>query len=758
MTNVLIIDNYDSFTFNLYDLVGRVVGRPPTVVTNDALSMGDLRQMDIDAVIISPGPGHPGRRRDFGVCREVITSINRPVLGVCLGHQGIAHAFGAAVEHAPDPMHGRTSRVFHDGVDIFEGIPGGFRAVRYHSLMVLGALPEELVVNAWTSDGVPMAVRHRHLPLRGVQFHPESVLTEHGERLIHNFLRLVSRPRRRSSGRPTTANGPKTTFKGSPKKEPPGRGDGTLRSEALRSEAPWSETPWSETPWEVSWRRVADWVEPEAVFCSQYADAKNSYWLDSSMAQPGLSRFSFMGTADGPEAFVARYHMRTRMVAVDRRRTTTSYAGTIFEFLQQQLGSKTCQSRLPFEFTGGFVGWFGYELKGDCGFASRHESCVPDAAVIFSDRIVAFDHAHKAVYLVALHRHVDWGDSQQWLADMSRRLDGVAPPPPVVADVGAHENTFSLRRDGPGYLDDIAHCLQEIGDGESYEICLTNMFTTRGTRRPLDLYRILRRVSPAPYAAYLHFDDVTVLSSSPERFLTVDANRRVSSKPIKGTAPRAPDRARDDEARLRLASSTKDAAENLMIVDLIRNDLGRVCQIGTIEVPKLMAVESYATVHQLVSTVTGRLRPGATSIDCLRAAFPGGSMTGAPKARTIEILDGLEKGPRGIYSGAIGWLGVDGTADLSIVIRTAVVTADETTFGVGGAIVALSNPEQELEECVLKGVAIIRSMLLLGNAEFRPDMLPGLGISGTELNRIAAAQAPVADAERRLRQLLGSTS
>ncbi len=275
------------------------------------------------------------------------------------------------------------------------------------------------------------------------------------------------------------------------------------------------------------------------------------------------------------------------------------------------------------------------------------------------------------------------------------------PPPPA---------GFRLRRSHRRYLEDIAVCQRRLREGETYEVCLTNKIVAEGAPEPLPLYRALRRVNPSPFSAFLRFGEAAVLSSSPERFLRIDRQRWAEAKPIKGTSRRDEDPAEDARLAARLGASEKDRAENLMVTDLLRNDLGAVCEVGTVEVPSLMAVETHGTVHHLVSTVRGRLRADVEPAGCIRACFPGGSMTGAPKKRTMEIIDELEGEARGVYSGAIGYLGLGGGCDLSVAIRTIVCDGETTTIGIGGAIVAQSDPEDEYRESLLKGLAPMRAM------------------------------------------------
>jgi para-aminobenzoate synthetase len=314
------------------------------------------------------------------------------------------------------------------------------------------------------------------------------------------------------------------------------------------------------------------------------------------------------------------------------------------------------------------------------------------------DRFLAIDHEENTLWIVSCGAPDD---------ETEKRLASIQDCPPAISTSAAVEFELATQRDE--YLRRIECCRSYIAAGESYEICLTNQLRVRTRVSPLTYYETLRKLNPAPHSAYLHFDDTDVACSSPERFLRIDTMGKVESRPIKGTIRRGATPQEDAMLRASLASSEKNRAENLMIVDLTRNDLGRVCVPGSVQVPQMMQVETYATVHQLVSTITGRLAPGKTAVDCIRAAFPGGSMTGAPKLRTLEILDDLEPEARGIYSGSIGYIGFNGATDLNIVIRTAVFHQGVASIGVGGAIVYQSLPEDEWDEMLLKAQAPLRA-------------------------------------------------
>ncbi|HEY6762162.1 MAG TPA: aminodeoxychorismate synthase component I [Baekduia sp.] len=674
----LLIDNYDSYTFNLFHLLGEVNGEEPIVVRNDELPWSELLGLDPDNVVISPGPGRPERPRDVGVALDVLRRAEVPVLGVCLGHQELAYAAGGTIEHAREVMHGRLSPIRHDGSALFAGLPQDFLAVRYHSLVV-GAVPPELRVTAWTPDGVVMALEHRARPLFGVQFHPESVATAHGRALVENFRDLT--PRRRRPPPPL------------------------VRCAQRRRPAP----PLQGT--QLRRRRLDAWCEPEAVFGALFAGHDHAVWLDSSRTGAGVARFSYIGAPDGPLGQVVRYDVGARAVEVERASGHREVRReSVFDHCRRELERLRVDAPdLPFDFVGGFAGYLGFELKAECGDRVTQTSPLPDAALLLCDRLIAFDHRERRIHLLALTDADGAEEAEAWLAATERRLRVLAREPPPLPAAPAAPGTlgFAPRDSAAAYLENIAACRRAILDGESYEICLTTELRSDGPLDPVPAYRALRARNPAPFAALLRLGGLSVLSSSPERFLRVDRDRTVESRPMKGTAARRAEPFADACAAAELRRDQKTRAENLMIADLVRNDLGRVSRLGTVDVPRLMVVESYATVHQMVTVVRGRLRADADAIDCVRAAFPPGSMTGAPKLRTLEILDRLEGRPRGVYSGALGFLAVNGTADLSVVIRTLVAADDGVTIGAGGAIVAGSDPEAELDEMLLKARALL---------------------------------------------------
>jgi len=704
----LLIDNYDSFTYNLFHLLAEVNGEEPLVVSNDEADWAGLSELGFDNVVVSPGPGHPDRVGDFGVSEEAIRRSAVPLLGVCLGHQGLGALHSAAIVPAPEPVHGRLSAILHDDSPLFAGIPREFQAVRYHSLCVEQPLPDELRGIAWTTDGVLMALEHRERPLYGVQFHPESICAEHGRQLLVNFRDFSER---------FFLGGASGASREGRRGVPPAQRRPVFRPEGFSVGAtgvPGEEPskreghPVGPHP-QLVVKRLEGLIDPERAFVSLYGKGKNAFWLDSSRTGEGAS-FSFMGDDSGPLGAAISYDVGAGEVRIERGGEVELRRESIFEYLADELAQPRPEGpELPFELDCGFVGWLGYELKAECGGEAAHESPTPDAAFVFADRMIAFDHVGGHTYLLCLSEIGATDNAERWLSDTADRLASL-PPLDELSEFAGDPVGFQLARPRERYLDEIAECRRLLAEGETYEVCLTNSVLAGAAPDPLALYRALRRVNPAPFASFVRIGGVAALSSSPERFLRVGRDRWVEAKPIKGTSRRGESAAEDVRLAVRLRGDEKNRAENLMIADLLRNDLGAVCEVGTVHVPSLMQVESYETLHQLVTTVSGLLREGLDPVDCARACFPPGSMTGAPKLRTMRIIDELEGEARGVYSGAIGWFGLGGGCDLSVAIRTIVLDRGSARIGAGGAIVMQSEAEDEYEEMLLKASASLRAL------------------------------------------------
>lgn len=424
-------------------------------------------------------------------------------------------------------------------------------------------------------------------------------------------------------------------------------------------------------------------------------ESEVSFWLDSARDESPMSRFSYLGVA-----------LAGQVLRVE----TASDAPNLWEELDAAVRSAPRISAEDAEaagyplgevLDGGYVGFMGYEARASLGFGVTYQAETPDAFWIPATRFVAFEHATGQAWAV--------GD-EEWTARVALAASGGLDLPDL-PEFPLEKLDFPLP-DRAAYLAQIAQAQQEIFEGNSYEVCLTAETSIVGApvshKTMFDLYLKQRAHNPAPYAALINGGDFFVLSSSPERFLSATAEGVVESKPIKGTVPRGANPAEDEAAATWLANDPKTQAENLMIVDLLRNDLSIVCTPESVRVPVLMGVESYSTVHQLVSTIRGKLRPGRTAVAAASACFPGGSMTGAPKPSTMKIIDELESRARGIYSGFLGFFGAGGTANLSIVIRTLVAHSDGTiTLAAGGAIVADSDPTAEYDEIVTKLAAAV---------------------------------------------------
>ena len=447
------------------------------------------------------------------------------------------------------------------------------------------------------------------------------------------------------------------------------------------------------------------WRSPAEAFRSFAGDPRLA-WLDSGAVGDPRSRYSYLC----PEPF--------SQITADSTSVWLNgdkQAGDPFTRLARELARfPLAPSLAPVPFAGGAVGYLGYELGHWLErLPARHAATpgLPDMAIGFHDVILAFDAWEQRCWLIS-SGFPERGEERETrsrlrAAQIRARLDGggapLASPPPLdwVPDFTRAE-----------YEARVARVLDYIRAGDIFQANVT--MAHRAKRPPgLDpaaLYLALRKRSPAPFAAYLACGDVALASASPERFLKLDPDGRIETRPIKGTRPRGADPQADQAEAEALTLSEKDRAENLMIVDLMRNDLGRVAQTGSVRVPELFTLESFATVHHLVSAVEAKLRPGLGPVDLLRATFPGGSVTGAPKIRAMEIIDEVEAARRGPYCGAIAWIGFDGAMDSSITIRTLVVTPEQIIAQAGGGIVADSDPASEYEEHWVK----IRSLLATG--------------------------------------------
>jgi para-aminobenzoate synthetase component 1 len=457
-------------------------------------------------------------------------------------------------------------------------------------------------------------------------------------------------------------------------------------------------------------------------------DKPYSFFLDSGMDPRRLGRYSFLGS----EPFLV-ISSRGSEITLIRGKEREVQRGNPFDTMGKLLEAfRLDHCPAPVPFLGGAVGYFGYDL---CHFTERLPSTaiddlrLPESCLAFYDTVLAFDHLEKKAFVVAtgfpemeegqrLRRaRMRLEETKSWLhatsgiqeTDLSRsRILGDSE---FESQHESQEITLKSNFTPEEYVSAVNRVREYIAAGDVFQVNLSQRFEADLKISPFELYKRLRGVNPAPFAGYLNFPEVTVVSASPERFLKVQSDL-VETRPVKGTRPRGRNPIEDESLADELTHSAKDCAENLMIVDLERNDLGRVCRYGTVKVTELAILETFPTVFHLTSTVTGRLRRGKNNIDLLKATFPGGSITGAPKVRAMEIIDEIEPTRRSVYTGSMGYLGFNDDMDINIVIRTFLIKEGKVCFQVGGGIIYDSDAEAEYVETLDKAKALIRALQL----------------------------------------------
>jgi anthranilate/para-aminobenzoate synthase component I len=412
--------------------------------------------------------------------------------------------------------------------------------------------------------------------------------------------------------------------------------------------------------------RLGGWTTIADTFVSFFANQPGNFWLDRE------------------------HHSEERFSVIGAGRSADSIQRLQYDD----------DSQLPFRFRPGFVGVVHYPQNS--GEIEKVEG-------LWVERAFVYDHDARAMFFIGLFETRT--EFETWFHGALLRLAllGSDAASYALYNQAATSAVLAPADSKIDYLRKIASSQSSIAAGEVYQICLTTVLEGDFVGDPLSYFLRLRKQNPAPYAAYVSVDGTQFVSISPERFITVHGEKVLSS-PIKGTRPRSSDPALDLELIEELGTDQKERAENLMIVDLIRNDLSIACDPASIRVESLLAVKSFSTLHQLVSDVSGLLAKGKTGKDALRALLPGGSMTGAPKIRAMQLLSVLESRPRAAYSGGIGWIGPDWSMDLGMVIRTAVFKGSRVSIGIGGGITSDSNPESEHDEIVLKSKALVEGL------------------------------------------------
>lgn len=426
-----------------------------------------------------------------------------------------------------------------------------------------------------------------------------------------------------------------------------------------------------------------------------FRDENNSFILDSSMDKEKLGRYSFISS----NPFKILKYKNSSENPLDN--------------LQQELKKYRVKNNTNLPFVGGAVGYLSYDLGNYIERLPRNSKDDLNGYDLYFglyNYVIVIDHLENKTYIATPDLDIKKEEIivniiEDKIKEAEKEgIDSICYEEKEVDPVRLKSN-FTKKE----FEESVQKVKDYIRSGDIYQANLTQRFSTKTTLSSYELYRDLRKISPAPFGAYLNFDDFNILSNSPERFIKC-IDRKIETRPIKGTRPRGKNKEEDLKLQEELRNSEKDRAELLMIVDLERNDIGKISKIGSVKVPELFVIEPYANVNHLVATVTGELEDDKDAIDIIKATFPGGSITGAPKIRSMEIIDELEPTQRNVYTGSIGYIGFDGDMDLNIAIRTIIKKDDDVYFQVGGGMTWGSNPSEEYQETLDKAGSIMKAL------------------------------------------------
>lgn len=684
---ILTIDQHDSFNPILCHMLA-TAGEPRAApfqvrsvlveeIDDDVLHL--VQNGQVTRIVWGSAVGSPGSlqnlasRQAFARILDAAQEFTVPLLALGTASIFLGLEHGASYEPRETPAPGITTRLIHSSEGLFAGLQPEFSVTEFQSYQLSEPLPETLGTLARTPDGRQLGFQVAEHPLWGLSFQPESIGTEAGQQLLKNFVQ-------RGLKIPALAE------QSSSKREKQGNNA------------------------EVFIRSFEGKLDLEQTFARLQEGHPAAFWLDSADAdlENGQGSYSILGNTNGSLSQVVRWDIDKSHLQIwsDAEETTSNQQ--FFEYLEDHQWELDLRISAgdPYQpvFQGGWVGYMGYEALLSAEDSIVENSPEPDAYWIRPQSFIRYHHPTHTAELIAVA-------DEKLLDSLEKALV------PALAVSFQEQPTSDKNPAGEWRLSSLEYeervrSIQElIRSGDVSEICLTDTYVGSSSQDGFNLYVQLRRTNPAPYAAYFRFntfsDELEVLSASPERFVTVDSQGRVETKPIKGTIARFADESKDQTQAKELSSDPKTFAEHLMIVDLLRADLAKVAQAGTVNVPVLMGIESFATVHQMVSTVRAQLDEGIRLSELFNAVFPGGSMTGLPKQDAVEKLRDLEAGPRGIYSGAIGWWDAHRAADFSVIIRTIIKNGEEINIGAGGAVVLDSDPAAENAEKQLKAQALL---------------------------------------------------